>query len=64
MGDSSYRNDIYNSVKIFITDLCKNGIDKDDVGEGDKYSKEGVRKLVSQEIEYRTMSSLLFLVEI
>ena len=38
MGDSGYRNDIYNSVKIFITDICENDIDKDDVGEGDKYS--------------------------
>ena len=42
MGDSGYRNDIYNSVKIFITDICENDIDKDDVGEGDKYSEEGV----------------------
>ena len=39
MGDIDDRSDIYNSVKIFITDKCEVRINKTNISEGGEQAK-------------------------
>lgn len=39
MGDSDDRSVIYNSVKIFITDMCEVRVNKTNISEGGEQAK-------------------------
>ena len=41
MGDINNRSDIYNSVKIFITDICEDDINKVNISEGSEDKRIG-----------------------
>lgn len=40
MGDSDDRSVIYNSVKIFITDMCEVRVNKTNISEGGEQAKQ------------------------